>query len=505
MPTIAKKRVPTAAWRTGLVDLQPGRRKPCAWSVEDARVVDSLAADDGAVDRPSLAQQRLREGGVSTGVARRSTACAATAVRTLPSPCHGRSLGAFREMPPPPTTLFREHTKVIGGVGKTHRWSFTGPERLAERPVRVLVAGLASADATRALDEAIARDPHRAMTRVEDFGDAGDGTVGTVVVVNPAHRYLTSVGHLTRHVDCELLLEDETEELTFDIGIERFDRSKWNFWNQEDESACPKQSWHKWNFTWLPEHWRVLPFTWSRLAANLDDLALDDAPMPLRDRLVTYRLEHAARAMATHDPQSRTVHDSDPSRAGAASDPLLVQHARARALRAHAPRVHAVTSALTPDQSRELLYATYVTVFLGAGAEPELLATAARVHMHYIRYGYAGRIFGPYKQNAQHVGHGKRCRAFRALPQYDPKNLPVDVLSRLFRPSGALEGKGARQSRARSAPRKAPRCMANDLLYRTKLREEAETEGFLTLRGKTCASTSPDPKTTPATNSREGS
>ena len=51
---------------------------------------------------------------------------------------------------------------------------------------------------------------------------------------------------------------------------------------------------------------------------------------------------------------------------------------------------------------------------------------AAQIMMQYLMHGYTARVFGPYRRDALHVGHGKTLRRFR-LAQYNPKNLHVSI------------------------------------------------------------------------------
>ena len=138
------------------------------------------------------------------------------------------------------------------------------------------------------------------------------------------------------------------------------------------------------------------------------------------------------------------------------SDPPVVLRAREPNCDAPPGGRH-VTSALTTAQTRELLLAAFVARFLKPAVGTAMRAAYEEVMLAYNLNGYTSRIFGPYKQHALYVGHGRTCRNFRNLSQYDPANLQLSVLGRLYQPSGELVGRGSRESRARSSAAKRRR------------------------------------------------
>jgi hypothetical protein len=66
-----------------------------------------------------------------------------------------------------------------------------------------------------------------------------------------------------------------------------------------------------------------------------------------------------------------------------------------------------------------------------------------------VQRGYTARWLGKYEQAAHHVGNGDSFRAFRAMRQYEPSNLPTRVLNRLCSRDGVLSNRGSKGSRSK--------------------------------------------------------
>lgn len=395
-----------------------------------------------------------------------------------------------------------EIRKPIGGIGMTLRWSYRAAPHDDHDPVDIIFSHIddPSAFSTRAL-----RLPASIASLADDVEEDDEMGWCACVRVCDASRLMGVVVFLSRTTTFKYELDDPsgTRECTFDIGVERYDRASWNFWNQTDDTAAPKQSWHKWDFSWAT--WDVLPFTWRRLAVNIRETVLTRLPMPLRFHVARYRADLAATsAEQTDDEALRTL-----------------RRMRERHYRARVPRKAVVTRSLKTEQSRELIRATFERRF--GRDDVEAAARSADVLRRYIMVGYTSRLFGPYRQEANHVGHGRKPRVFRHLTQYRPEALPVRVLNQIYQSDGTFRGNLGRRRRRddpneddetraarRLAKRKSrpPRQMQNDVLYAERLRAPPIDDGFfLALRGRamTCETTSPEGMTTPATMCVDGS
>ena len=379
-----------------------------------------------------------------------------------------------------PGLIFSERIKIIGGVGKTLRWEYTSLARLDESPAQILVFAISVSesvfDTILSETEGVLRDCE--FETVTDQEDESLNGLCTSLVVDKGCNYATIMLTLRKRCHFKPIVDDESRTLlTFDVGLERFDRSKWNFFCQSDEAACPRQSWHKWNFSWLDEHWRAVPSTWSRLAANLDDVATKDAPLPLSIRLAEHRINQCAREVdARSNP--RVANRAVSCRHGR-SDPPMILEARRRALERSMPEgIHIVTGALTKAQSRELLMATMLLEFVES-LPADVVEACGKIHRHYLQWGYVGRLFGPYAQQAEHVGHGLKRRMFHKLAQYNVENLPSSTLSRLYVSTGELVTKG----RIEKKKKKKRVDTRSDASYRNKLLRG--TDARFTRFGKT--------------------
>lgn len=384
-----------------------------------------------------------------------------------PPICGGAALGtlAHRQVP----SFFAETHRTIGGIGRTLRWRFASTAHTDSAGVEVILTNLASDVAFwHAFDGVSSVAAHTSPIECDD----DEYGVCTSMSVHDARNVMQVVSLLAlSNPAMRYIILDATREHHFELGIERFDRSKWNFYNQTDTTAAPKQSWHKWTLSWIPTSWSHLPFTWSRLAMNLDDLCIDRAPAPLCYHLVESRLQR----LDAEIRKRRIARDARPEAGTTASDvggrrslrssvadPTVVLMARRRALARRRSGKRHVTSSLSPEQTRELLLA-FSIVRYECDASVDYRA-AVQILQFYIMYGFTARVVGPYRQDAQHVGFGRRPRRFRNLRQYDVAQLDVGVLSRMYQSNGDLHGCGA--------PRCAKRATTarNDHKYMARLR-----------------------------------
>ena len=384
----------------------------------------------------------------------------------LPHAFNGRTISTERSDGIAVPSIVKETKKPIGGIGMTLRWSFRAAAHDDTAPVDVIFSHIESPDAFSKACEDIPPDVARKSSDIER-----DDSLGCCasVHVSDATLLMCVVIHLHRSTSFEYELDDETgtRECTFDIGVERFDRASWNFWNQTDDTAAPKQSWHKWDFSWGEfEH---LPFTWRRLAKNYTEEP-SKLPIPLR--------YHAAgdRFASASDSRDRVSTGDAPHEAL-----VRLYDLRARIYAKMIPARPVVTRSLTTPQSRELLRATLEWRF----SRDEAANRFREVFRRYIVMGYTSRLFGPYRQEGNHVGHGRKPRKFRNLDQYKPYALPVRILNQIYQADGTFAGnveedQGQRTKRNGTVrvPEKRravgaqfkPRKMRNDEAYAAKLR-----------------------------------
>ena len=334
----------------------------------------------------------------------------------------------------------RESRAIIGGVGKTLRWSFSTGAYKADRSGVGDVRGVDGVEKRAALFELI--------STVDGATMAPDGES---VHVEHAWRCVDVAVLVSHSLGLRATVRPLPHVRDMCVGVDRMDGAEFKFWNQTDATACPKQSAYKWVLAWMPEHWRVLPFTWTRLAQNLDE-PLEDLELPLRHHVARARVDELGAAIADADDDDELA--------------TYLRAKRDRAERALPDRPY-VTCALTDEQTRQLLATHFVLRFLPH--DEALVAAASELSVRYVRHGFSASLCGPYRQSAEFVGHGNGCREFRHLAQYEVANLPLPVLNRVYQPDGSVKGRGRRRSRSKAAGLQK-REMRNDARYATDVR-----------------------------------
>lgn len=341
----------------------------------------------------------------------------------------------------------RESRAIIGGVGKTLRWNFATGAYKAERTGVVDVLGVKDDEARAALLRLVATVDGAHVQR-----DDGGGSPGAVAVhVDHAWRCVDVAVLVAHALGLRAVVRPLPHVKDMCVGVDRMDGAEFKFWNQTDATACPKQSAYKWVLAWMPGDWRVLPFTWTRLARNIDE-PLENLELPLRHHVARARVDalEAEIADADDDAELRTY----------------LRAKRARTERALPDRDY-VTCALTEEQTRQLLATHFVLRFLTH--ERALVAAASELSVAYVRHGYSASLCGPYRQSAEFVGHGSGCRQFRHMAQYEVANLPLPVLNRVYQPDGSVRGRGRRRSRSKAAGMQK-REMSHDARYAASVR-----------------------------------
>ena len=254
-----------------------------------------------------------------------------------------------------------------------------------------------------------------------------------------------------------------------------------------------------WRFPWLPARLEP-PITWDHLVRNVHDVPLHTLPQPLCQHAARARLDagaHAPVGTVWHRARSGPTEAevawarAHPGEAPALPHRLLVDavgddadsldagfdgavdgveaarlvggvpHTMVRAhdawyvpgdptaaLRAKIPARRAVSAALSQAQSRQLIEVFFHLTTWVDGSPPRR-ALELVLFQYMVQRGYTARWLGKYEQAAHHVGNGDSFRAFRAMRQYEPSNLPTRVLNRLCSRDGVLSNRGSKGSRSK--------------------------------------------------------
>lgn len=330
------------------------------------------------------------------------------------------------DLPLPPPTAYAEEKASIGGIGKTLRWTTVLPGR--KNGSRLFVSGI---DDHTEFEKLVVHNLHPfAMSNFEYDSHEEVGTY-TFVDVLDAKKVGFVAAVLHRKGYGAVLDSDEPLPR---LGIERLDRSDHVYWDAKQHEAAPARDLHHWNFGW--KDWRVLPFSWHKLAQNFTEDEATSLPLPLRNHVLeqcAHRRVIEASILGTEGIEASNGYEK-----------------KLKELRTNA---RVVTSRLSEEQTRQLLTATYHSFF---PLDPELERRSHALLFHYCINGYLGRAIGGYRQRGLYLGHGTRIRAFKNKPQYEIPNLPQSTLNRIN--YGDFEGtsRGSRSKRASGEERYTP-------------------------------------------------
>ena len=356
-----------------------------------------------------------------------------------------------------------ERETVIGGIGRTLRWSFTSTKTTDQGELSVVLIGIADRDAfacgvqrlrstgsdvrtTCAMEylEGTGTWPHL-HARSCDLDVIPDGW-STTLSLRPGRIYASVVATLLEWTSFHACIEDGTRAFHVDYGIERLGRSKWNFLNQDGAVAKPKQSASKWIETWTPSDWTTMTYTWQQLADRVRAFPLHELPLDLKRMCHIQTAATCERELSFRERRGRVSVEAykDASDHGRVLEARLEMHRRELAKTA-SEADDGRRRTLTSEQVRELMFAVHRTTVLRPGRENEEEEEEEEededraVCMAYLLNGFVVRIVGPYEQNAANVGHGCKRRNFKSLTQYQRTNLPSTVLARICTMDGTTK------------------------------------------------------------------
>ena len=297
-----------------------------------------------------------------------------------------------------PKNIFTEREATIGGIGKTLRWSFQTGAFKDKEEIEICFSNIEDTHVFLALMETL----DRTVVSFQGLCMVDRVTHASLLVFRP-WLCINIASYVCSFTKCDYEISDQTRACTFDIGLERMDREDFTFWNQIKTTAAPKQGWYKWEFSWLDKSWTQLPFTWQRLARNMDRRSLVDCPVPLRYHVAALRAADV-RARSVINSEDADVVIESPLQAG---EEISRKYFR----NAHLPSTRVVTGALSSAQTRQLLGAQYVMRYWSH--DEAAITSATQVLRAYVEHGYTSKLYGPYEQCALFVGHGKSARPFK--------------------------------------------------------------------------------------------
>lgn len=342
-------------------------------------------------------------------------------------------------IPMPAKHAYEEITATIGGIGKHTRWKVVISKKKITGKCTLLVTQIKNKDK---FEEFVTKN-------IRPFGfcdfeyEIVNDVVTTIVQI-PDHKDLTYVAAAFHCANYAAIPLDDDMASSGSLGIERYDRSEHTWWNQNQQEAGPLRDTHKWKYSFIPSHWKKLPFTWLSLAENIDVDVKDihEIPYPLRNYVCNEKLKN------TDDSVDIDI------------------------LTRNKTEFRCVTSRLTYDQNIQLLQCTYWTFV--APFDKKIVELSGLLLFRYMLHGYIGRENGGYKQNALYIGHGAYVRQFNNKPQYKYENLQNKVRNKLECTDGVIKGNGFKGTRGKYGHESFP-------IYKPikKMKRSLESELFI--------------------------
>ena len=324
-------------------------------------------------------------------------------------------------LPLPPKYAYHVENAIIGGIGKTQRWTkIMPPIPHFHEKIDLRVSRITDKNAFRALTVTLfpfAMSDFKYEPYDDNEQKEKNVPVYQCVISASSGKHIGIVCGYYHKENYQIhFLQEYTNNRAGKLGIERYDRSGHMWWNQPKEKAGPLRDTHRWRFSYIPSTWKTPPFTWEAIAENIATDMVDNdithLPLPLR-----YYVEYAhCLKMEKELPPIEKVTGN-------------------------------VTSRLLPEQTKQILCAAYWTLI--APIDISSVQLARLIQFRYLLHGYSGREIGDYRQNALHLGHGAYIRKFKNKKQYEVNQLSTAVLNKIAQPNGEMRGSGFKGTRGK--------------------------------------------------------
>lgn len=350
------------------------------------------------------------------------------------------------------TLAYEEEVSTIGGLGKHMRWRINYPNRslVSEKAVLVVLVGEGEEERLEKVVESVY--PHaflRGEEKDEERRKGEDGKTRRRVDVPDAQK-IGVVSAAFQEEGFRAEPEEERYVTRSKLGIERYDRTNHMWWNQEALEAGPLRDVHRWNFSFLPEEWKSLPFTWESMAENLASSSnLDSLPQPLRSHV-----QNATGEKGKEDCDEKQL----------------------------------VTCRLSFQQNKQLLTSSYWDTV--APFDEERVLFSRLIRFRYMLHGYTSRELGAYNQTARYLGHGAYIRTFRGKEQYKVENIHPRILNNIYQMDGSLKGAGFKGTRGKYGHADFPEYVPKKRMKRTSLHEFMMRQGQGNILLPSCSSLS---------------
>ena len=300
----------------------------------------------------------------------------------------------------------KEKHAIIGGVGKTLRRVGLLKGNPDYRNIygssfaNIFVTNILNKDE---FSEKLDSLPEYCVT-VEELEDGEDeyGLVAKLLCeIEQLHVICANIARL----GAKIFISDKKINSFEFLGIERLDR--------RDEQ--PKRAPQNWNYSFLPESWHGVPTLWHNLAGNMCGVDIELIPQPLKQYVAAYLI----------------------------NEKNFTEYIK------YLENYKWVSASLEYEQSKQLINANYI---LNVEQHCDLVQVELSqmiLWRYLIMRGYSSRWLGKYDQNAKFLGNGHVIRKFKDLVQYNIENLSTDILERVYKKDGSLQGKGNKGSRSK--------------------------------------------------------
>ena len=336
----------------------------------------------------------------------------------------------------PPNLGYTEENAIIGGVGKTLRWNVITNMKLMEETKLFVLFIEDTKKFSKFIDDEI-----KPFAFISSDFITTEEYKNTVLITVPDGTKLAIVAAKLHDTGFGAIVDDENYTMG-KLGIERLDRSDHMWWNQDNRKAGPLRDIERWNYSWCK--WKKLPFTWHMLASNFP-ISLEKVgkiPLPLRNYVVQQIRKRSE--IELEILKNENYETGEPPVKQMLLKRLEVEIIASKQLET---RKHCVTSRLCEEQTRQLLSATYYSMF--APFDSLKLEISRLIHIRYALNGYCGRQVGGYRQNANYLGHGALLRNFKGKDQYKIENLSNVIINKVLQPDGRYLGSGFKGTRGK--------------------------------------------------------
>ena len=306
-------------------------------------------------------------------------------------------------IPDVPKIAYNEEYSITGGIGKNTRWKLVFPNPKCKEKVVLNIMNIEDKSKFISI-----------TNEIRPFGlwnqEFTSSNSAKILIPDPK-----DIGTIAAKFHVNNIHAVPTEEIFHSGGklaLERLDRSRHLWYAQKSSSAGPLRDLNRWNFSFLPKQWKILPFTWYELCENIKIDPLNDykiLPVPLRNIYIEFCINN--------NPELK--------------NDLVKILGDVK-----------ITSQLNKIQNKQLLTAAYWSSI--APFDKDITFKSNLLRFRFLLFGFSAREIGAYKRNSRYIGFGEKIRNFKKKPS---DKLPVKILNSICQKDGSLKGRSIQKTR----------------------------------------------------------